>query len=108
MSRSRPPAEIWELFDASCDGRLTPAEVEHLQALLEQPDHRRLYVDYCRMHADLHFGIRADRAGRRAISVALNPEFATSETPGAPFAESPQEAISKPSASNPTLPFLLS
>jgi hypothetical protein len=81
MSQSNLPADVWELFDAACDGQISEADVERLQSLLDSPEHRQLYVDYCRMHADLHFRVRADRANHRGLTVAMDAAVASAPAP---------------------------
>jgi hypothetical protein len=54
---------LLELTDAACTSELAATELGELDAMLRaDPAARRFYAEYCRMHAELYFAIRAERA----------------------------------------------
>lgn len=64
---------LHQLFDAACDGRLTPEETVELESWLRgDGEAQRLYRQYCQLHVELHFLLCGDRV-REAVQAKLEP-----------------------------------
>src|SRR5437879_1370770 len=60
--------ELQELIDDYLNGLLDDAQVESLEERLrDDPDARRLYVRYARLHTDLHLEAHARQSADRAL-----------------------------------------
>jgi hypothetical protein len=60
------PLRLRLLFDVACDGEASAEQWAELEAILRSDEQaRRLYLEYCRLHVDLHFAVR----GRRAVGI---------------------------------------
>jgi ferric-dicitrate binding protein FerR (iron transport regulator) len=65
MMRPDHTDPIWKLVDLAVAGELTEADVAELnQRLLHDADARQLFVDYCQLHAGLHFELPACHAAQ--------------------------------------------
>lgn len=81
MSTTLPPAlahELWQLIEAACENRLSPAEHARLEELvLQQPAARQAYVSYMSLHGllywDLACGLGAQSAENTAATDNLVP-----------------------------------
>ena len=66
--RTAMSSRFWLLTDAVCAGTLTADEQTELNVLLAaDPAARRCYLDYCQIHGELSFLLRASRATQRAM-----------------------------------------
>ncbi len=76
MSRSAEVSErLRVLADAACTSEIGPAELQELSGLLRADGRaRRFYAAYCRMHAELYFAIRAERAAQTARQSAAEED----------------------------------
>ena len=76
MDRESPVSiELRQLFDAVCDEIATPAQVEELERRLRaDPSLGRAYANYCRLHVELHFAIRAQKMAERAMGAIREPD----------------------------------
>ncbi len=76
MSRSADVSErLRGLVDAACTSEIGQAELQELSALLRRDERaRRFYAAYCRMHAELYFAIRAERAAQTARQSAAEED----------------------------------
>jgi hypothetical protein len=71
MNPSDSSRELWQLFDAACDGCLSDDDVARLEQLLTINEHREQYLEYFELHAELYFRSCANRAERRGVVVAM-------------------------------------
>ena len=77
--------DLQALFDDYLSGDLDDVRLQALEDRLRcNPETRRHFVLYCRMHTDLHLEMRAGRAGTRALDAICEQEMPNSPVPRRP------------------------
>jgi hypothetical protein len=84
---------LWLLMEAACLGRISEGDLFELQEMLRgNAELQKIYLDYCRMHSELRFLFRVERA-----SNAVLPSL-TSQRPSVPVI--PSALYTSPSVSS--------